>query len=118
MFLVKFTLFSYKPKQLFKCVKYNRSFLKKKFQKKILFIKQISPKIKNKIFVVLRSPHINKKSKEHFRYIVYKKYLFYKIKNIIILFNFIIFFIKIFKIQKILVNTTIKSVYNLNWIEY
>jgi len=109
MFLIKITLFSYKPKQLYKYTEYNKLFLKKKFKKKVLFVKQTPLKIKNKFFVVLKSPHVNKKSKEHFKYTVYRRSITYKIDNFIFLFNFITLFVKIIEIQKFLINISIKK---------
>lgn len=53
-------------------------------------------KNKNKIFTLLKSPHVNKKSREHF---IYKKYLpkiDLKFKNIFQLFNFLILIKKLF----------------------
>lgn len=47
-------------------------------------------KNKNKIFTVLRSPHVNKKSREHFIYKNYLPKIDIKFKNIFQLFNFLI----------------------------
>jgi ribosomal protein S10 len=108
MFLIKITLFSHKPKQLQKRIKYNNLFLKKKFGKKVSFVKQTPLKFKNKLFVVLKSPHVNKKSKEHFKYTIYKKSIIYKTSSFMFLYNFIILYIKITEIHKFLVNINIK----------
>nr|UXG53556.1 ribosomal protein S10 [Phytophthora amnicola] len=47
-------------------------------------------KNKNKIFTVLRSPHVNKKSREHFIYKNYMPKMDIKFTNIFQLFNFLI----------------------------
>ena len=47
-------------------------------------------KDKNKIFTLLKSPHVNKKSREHFIYKNYTQKIDIKFSNIIELFNFII----------------------------
>ena len=47
-------------------------------------------KDKNKIFTLLKSPHVNKKSREHFIYKNYTQKIEVKFSNIIELFNFII----------------------------
>nr|UXG53558.1 ribosomal protein S10 [Phytophthora arenaria] len=69
----------------------------KKFNKlkniKINGIFQI--KNKNKIFTLLRSPHVNKKSREHFIYKNYTPKIDIKFKNIFQLLNFIILIKKI-----------------------
>ena len=78
--------------------KLNKNKKLKKFNKlnkiKIKGIFQI--KNKNKIFTLLKSPHVNKKSREHF---IYKNFL-YKIdiefNNIFQLFNFLILIKKLF----------------------
>ena len=64
----------------------------KKFKKlkniKIQGIFQI--KNKNKIFTLLKSPHVNKKSREHFIYKNYLPKIDIKFKNIFQLLNFLI----------------------------
>lgn len=64
----------------------------KKFNKlkniKIQGIFQI--KNKNKIFTLLKSPHVNKKSREHFIYKNYLPKIDIKFKNIFQLLNFLI----------------------------
>nr|AEP41355.1 40S ribosomal protein S10 [Phytophthora bishii]AEP41358.1 40S ribosomal protein S10 [Phytophthora bishii]UXG53496.1 ribosomal protein S10 [Phytophthora bishii]UXG53561.1 ribosomal protein S10 [Phytophthora bishii] len=47
-------------------------------------------KNKNKIFTLLRSPHVNKKSREHFIYKKFKPKINIKFKNIFQLLNFMI----------------------------
>jgi ribosomal protein S10 len=45
-------------------------------------------KNKNKIFTILKSPHVNKKSREHFIYKNYNQKIDIKFNNLIELFNF------------------------------
>nr|YP_010117869.1 ribosomal protein S10 [Phytophthora castaneae]AEP41553.1 40S ribosomal protein S10 [Phytophthora cf. heveae 2 FM-2011]AEP41607.1 40S ribosomal protein S10 [Phytophthora katsurae]AFQ02269.1 40S ribosomal protein S10 [Phytophthora cf. heveae 1 FM-2012]AFQ02275.1 40S ribosomal protein S10 [Phytophthora cf. heveae 2 FM-2012]QPN53958.1 ribosomal protein S10 [Phytophthora novae-guineae]UXG53507.1 ribosomal protein S10 [Phytophthora heveae] len=52
-------------------------------------------KSKNKIFTLLRSPHVNKKSREHFIYKNYTPKIDIKFKNIFQLLNFLILIKKI-----------------------
>nr|YP_003734839.1 ribosomal protein S10 [Globisporangium ultimum]ACZ43874.1 ribosomal protein S10 [Globisporangium ultimum] len=52
-------------------------------------------KDKNKIFTLLKSPHVNKKSREHFIYKNYTQKIDIKFSNIIELFNFMIIVKKI-----------------------
>jgi small subunit ribosomal protein S10 len=52
-------------------------------------------KNKNKIFTLLRSPHVNKKSREHFIYKNYTPKMDIKFKSIFQLLNFIILIKKI-----------------------
>lgn len=47
-------------------------------------------KNKNKIFTLLKSPHVNKKSREHFLYKHYLSKIDVQFKNILQLFNFLI----------------------------
>ena len=58
--------------------------------KGILKVKQ-----KNKIFTVLKSPHVNKKSREQFNYKIYKQINNFIIKDIFNVFNLIIIIKKI-----------------------
>nr|QCT81168.1 40S ribosomal protein S10 [Peronospora meconopsidis] len=80
----------------------------KKFNKlkniKIKGIFQI--KNKNKIFTLLKSPHVNKKSREHFIYKNYLPKIDVKFKNIFQLFNFLIL-IKKFLSENTLMNIKI-----------
>nr|YP_010616502.1 ribosomal protein S10 [Peronosclerospora sorghi]WAU47961.1 ribosomal protein S10 [Peronosclerospora sorghi] len=85
MYLLRITIKSFK-----KIHQLKRNFLKLKKIKKIK-IQGIFPiKKKKKIFTLLKSPHVNKKSREHF---IYQNY-FLKIdiifKNIFHLLNFLI----------------------------
>nr|UNW58713.1 40S ribosomal protein S10 [Phytophthora gondwanensis]UNW58714.1 40S ribosomal protein S10 [Phytophthora gondwanensis]UNW58715.1 40S ribosomal protein S10 [Phytophthora gondwanensis]UNW58716.1 40S ribosomal protein S10 [Phytophthora gondwanensis]UNW58717.1 40S ribosomal protein S10 [Phytophthora gondwanensis] len=52
-------------------------------------------KNKNKIFTILKSPHVNKKSREHFIYKNYKPKIDIEFLNIFQLFNFLILIKKI-----------------------
>nr|AEP41527.1 40S ribosomal protein S10 [Phytophthora cuyabensis]AFQ02258.1 40S ribosomal protein S10 [Phytophthora cuyabensis]AFQ02259.1 40S ribosomal protein S10 [Phytophthora cuyabensis]AFQ02260.1 40S ribosomal protein S10 [Phytophthora cuyabensis]AFQ02261.1 40S ribosomal protein S10 [Phytophthora cuyabensis] len=61
-------------------------------------------KNKNKIFTLLKSPHVNKKSREHFIYKNYKPKLDIQFKNIFKLLNFLIL------IKKILSENTLINV--------
>lgn len=107
MFLLKVSIKSYKLKLLKNYIK-NEKLINKRF-KKIFRLKKSQPSIKDKYFTVLRSPHINKKSKEHFRYRVYESTFFYKINNFIILFNFILYLCKIIKTKQFILKFQIKS---------
>ena len=53
-------------------------------------------KLKKKIFTLLKSPHVNKKSREHFIYKNYLTKIDIKFKNIFQLFNFLILIKKFF----------------------
>ena len=63
-------------------------------------------KNKNKIFTLLKSPHVNKKSREHFIYKNYLPKIDIKFKNIFQLFNFLIL-IKKFLSENLLINIKI-----------
>nr|AJY58521.1 40S ribosomal protein S10 [Peronospora sp. HV2617] len=63
-------------------------------------------KNKNKIFTLLKSPHVNKKSREHFIYKNYLPKIDIKFKNIFQLFNFLIL-IKKFLSENSLMNIKI-----------
>ena len=55
-------------------IRYRFLKIKKFFKKKYIKIQGIIPfKKKNIIYTVLRSPHVNKKSREHFNYNYYKQ---------------------------------------------
>ena len=70
----------------------NLIIINKKKKKNISFFKN---KKKKKIYTVLKSPHVNKKSREHFLLNQNYKYNFIiKFKNIFKLLNYIIFFKK------------------------
>jgi small subunit ribosomal protein S10 len=63
--------------------------------KKIKITGNIPHKKKNTIYTVLRSPHVNKKSREHFNYNYYKQSFNILNKNIYNLIHFLIIFKKI-----------------------
>nr|QCT81159.1 40S ribosomal protein S10 [Peronospora argemones] len=63
-------------------------------------------KNKNKIFTLLKSPHVNKKSREHFIYKNYFPKIDIQFKNIFQLFNFLIL-IKKFLSENLLMNIKI-----------
>nr|AFQ02330.1 40S ribosomal protein S10 [Phytophthora mengei] len=63
-------------------------------------------KNKNKIFTLLRSPHVNKKSREHFIYKNFTPKIDIKFKNIFQLLNFIILIKKILS-ENLLMNIKI-----------
>ena len=70
--------------------------IKKYYKFKKLKIKGIfKVKNKNKIFTLLKSPHVNKKSREHFLYKNYVQKIDLKFINIFQLFNFLIILKKI-----------------------
>jgi ribosomal protein S10 len=65
--------------------------IKKKYNfKKIKITGVFNIKNKNKIFTLLKSPHVNKKSREHFIYKNYIQNIDFKILNYIQLLNFLI----------------------------
>nr|YP_010395045.1 ribosomal protein S10 [Phytopythium vexans]AFQ02348.1 40S ribosomal protein S10 [Phytopythium vexans]DAZ89482.1 TPA_asm: ribosomal protein S10 [Phytopythium vexans] len=66
-------------------------------------------KNKNKIFTLLRSPHVNKKSREHFIYKNYTQKIDIKFKNIFQLFNFLIILKKILNENNIIKIKIIKN---------
>lgn len=105
MFLLKISIKSYKLKLLKNYIE-NEEII----NNKIVCFKISKPIIKNKIFVMLRSPHVNKKSKEHFKYRTYESFIIYKISNKIILFNFILYLCKIIKIKQFILKIQIKTV--------
>lgn len=70
--------------------------IKKKKFKKILIKGFYKIKNKNKIFTLLKSPHIFKKSREHFIYKNFINKIDIQFNNIIILLNCIIFINKLF----------------------
>nr|AEP41557.1 40S ribosomal protein S10 [Phytophthora hibernalis]AFP66906.1 ribosomal protein S10 [Phytophthora hibernalis]UXG53508.1 ribosomal protein S10 [Phytophthora hibernalis] len=63
-------------------------------------------KNKNKIFTLLRSPHVNKKSREHFIYKNYNPKIDIKFNNIFQLFNFLILIKKLLS-ENLLMNIKI-----------
>jgi ribosomal protein S10 len=84
-----------KSKKIFK-------FIKKKFKKNLSNVNFFLPRRKKKIFVLLKSPHVNKKSREYFIYDSKKIIFSCKITDFIVLFNFMIFSNKIFTLNNIL----------------
>jgi len=66
-------------------------------------------KNKNKIFTVLRSPHVNKKSREHFIYKNYNQKIDIEFNNIFQLFNFLIIIKKILTENFIIKTKIIKN---------
>ena len=58
----------------------------------MVFLKQ---KKKKKKFTLLKSPHVNKKSREHFIYDNYTQKIYIKFDNLIFLLNFLIIIKKV-----------------------
>jgi small subunit ribosomal protein S10 len=88
MYILRIT---FKSIQKINNIKKNLLKLKKINKFKNIQIKGIFKiKDKNKIFTLLKSPHVNKKSREHFIYKNYTQKIDIKFSNIIELFNFII----------------------------
>lgn len=93
MYILRIT---FKSIQKINNIKKNLLKLKKINKFKNIQIKGIFQiKDKNKIFTLLKSPHVNKKSREHFIYKNYTQKIQIKFSNIIELFNFIILVKKI-----------------------
>ena len=88
MYILRIT---FKSIQKINNIKTNLLKLKKINKFKNIQIKGIFKiKDKNKIFTLLKSPHVNKKAREHFIYKNYTQKIEVKFSNIIELFNFII----------------------------
>ena len=88
MYILRIT---FKSIQKINNIKKNLLKLKKINEFKNIQIKGIFKiKDKNKIFTLLKSPHVNKKAREHFIYKNYTQKIEVKFSNIIELFNFII----------------------------
>nr|AEP41346.1 40S ribosomal protein S10 [Phytophthora alticola]AEP41545.1 40S ribosomal protein S10 [Phytophthora frigida]UXG53576.1 ribosomal protein S10 [Phytophthora frigida] len=88
MYLLRITFKSF---QKINQIKQNLLELKKINKLKNIQIQGIfQTKNKNKIFTLLRSPHVNKKSREHFIYKNFKPKIDIKFKNIFQLLNFMI----------------------------
>jgi small subunit ribosomal protein S10 len=88
MYILRIT---FKSIQKINNIKKNLLKLKKINKFKNIQIKGIFKiKDKNKIFTLLKSPHVNKKSREHFIYKNYTQKIDIKFSNIFELFNFII----------------------------
>nr|YP_010394508.1 ribosomal protein S10 [Phytophthora pluvialis]UXG53541.1 ribosomal protein S10 [Phytophthora pluvialis]UXG53600.1 ribosomal protein S10 [Phytophthora pluvialis]UXG56189.1 ribosomal protein S10 [Phytophthora pluvialis]DAZ88555.1 TPA_asm: ribosomal protein S10 [Phytophthora pluvialis]DAZ88945.1 TPA_asm: ribosomal protein S10 [Phytophthora pluvialis] len=93
MYLLRITFKSF---QKINQLKQNLLKLKKNNQLKNIQIHGIfQTKQKNKIFTLLKSPHVNKKSREHFIYKNYTPKIDIKFKNIFQLLNFLILIKKI-----------------------
>ena len=104
MYLLRITFKSF---QKINQLKQNLIKLKKFHKLKNIKIKGIFQiKGKNKIFTLLKSPHVNKKSREHFIYKNYLPKIDIKFKNIFQLFNFLIL-IKKFLSENSLMNIKI-----------
>nr|QCT81157.1 40S ribosomal protein S10 [Peronospora cyparissiae]QCT81158.1 40S ribosomal protein S10 [Peronospora esulae] len=104
MYILRITFKSF---QKINHLKLNLIKLKKLNKLKHIQIKGIFQiKSKNKIFTVLKSPHVNKKSREHFLYKNYLSKIDVKFKNIFQLFNFLIL-IKKFLSENSLINIKI-----------
>jgi ribosomal protein S10 len=76
-----------------------KNLIKIKNKKKFKYIKIkgiFKIKNKNKIFTLLKSPHVNKKSREQFLYKQYINKINLKFKNIFQLFNFLIIIKKMY----------------------
>nr|QCT81155.1 40S ribosomal protein S10 [Peronospora chrysosplenii] len=104
MYILRITFKSFQKinqlkQKLIKLKKFNRL---KNIKIKGLF----QVKNKNKIFTLLKSPHVNKKSREHFIYKNYLPKIDIKFKNIFQLFNFLIL-IKKFLSENSLLNSKI-----------
>jgi len=82
-----------------------KQFLK---NKNIIIKGNISQKKKNTIYTVLRSPHVYKKSREHFNYNYYKQTFYILNNNLYILIYFLIIIKKIIP-QNTLLKTKIKK---------
>lgn len=76
--------------------------------KNILITGNISQKKKNTIYTILRSPHVYKKSREHFNYNFYKQTFYILNSNIYILIYFSIIIKKILP-QNILLKIKLKK---------
>lgn len=93
MYILRIT---FKSIQKINNIKKNLLKLKKINKFKNIQIKGIFKiKDKNKIFTLLKSPHVNKKSREHFIYKNYTQKIEMQFSNIIELFNFVILVKKI-----------------------
>ena len=74
----------------------------------IIIKENIPNKKKNTIYTVLKSPHVNKKSMEHFNYNFYKKKIYILNNNLYTLIYFLIIFKKSIP-QNVLIKTQIKK---------
>lgn len=64
---------------------------------------------KNKIYTVLRSPHVNKKSREQFNFNFFKQTIYISYSSLYILFNFLIIFKKILPTNTLIKVQVIKN---------
>nr|AEP41682.1 40S ribosomal protein S10 [Phytophthora psychrophila] len=104
MYLLRITFKSF---QKINQLKQNLLKLKKSNKLKNIQIHGIfQTKNKKKIFTLLRSPHVNKKSREHFIYKNYTPKIDIKFKSIFQLLNFIILIKKILS-ENLLINIKI-----------
>jgi ribosomal protein S10 len=107
MYLLRITLKSIKNQ---KNIKQNILKLKKiKFFKNIKIKGFFQIKNKKKLFTVLKSPHVNKKSREHFIYKNYNQKFDIKFKNFFQLLNYLIVIKKILT-ENFLIKTKIIKV--------
>nr|UXG53547.1 ribosomal protein S10 [Plasmopara halstedii] len=106
MYILQITFSSFQKKQQLK-----QNLLKLKYINKLKSIKipgLFQTKKKKKIFTLLRSPHVNKKSREHFIYTKYTPKINIKFKDIVMLLNFLILIKKNLS-KNLLINTKIKK---------
>ncbi len=98
---------SFKPLKILKLKK-----LRTKLNlKKLLSISNaISPIKKKKLFVVLRSPHVNKKSREHFSFETYTTNYYVQSKNLRALLTYLTFAKKFIQEDGIELQSSIKTV--------
>lgn len=98
---------SFKPLKILKLKK-----LRNKLNlKKLLSISNsISPIKKKKLFVVLRSPHVNKKSREHFSFETFATNYYVQSKNLRTLLTYLIFAKKFIQTDGIGLETSIKTI--------
>ena len=93
MYTLKIIFQAHKPKNFEKLsilIKQQQSNFK--FIQKLKITEKITLKNKIKKFTVLKSPHVNKKSQEHFQYKKHKRLLIIQSKNLLPLlyFNFLV----------------------------
>ena len=106
MYTLKLTIKSLQNLKNIKIYLYKiKQFLK---NKNIIIKGNISQKKKNTIYTVLRSPHVYKKSQEHFNYNYYKQTFYILNNNLYILIYFLIMIKKIIP-QNVLLKTKIKK---------
>jgi small subunit ribosomal protein S10 len=100
-------------KSFTKINKFNKTLLKikklKLFKKIRIQRKFFNIKTKNKIFTVLKSPHVNKKSREQFHLKNYNQKIDIYLKNVFRLLNFLIILKKIVNINYLIKIKIIKQ---------